>query len=261
MAAKKTLIEIGPGFWNLRASLTFAFGAIDIGTQMSFLRLNNGRFLVVDTCDVSASTKREIDELTENGSLIEAVIGTHPFHTMYFTSFYKLYPNTKYYGTPRHLRNNKVVPWAGDMNDEAVRNQWESEGVSIRIPDGADFVNPAENNHFTSAFVLHRASRTLHDDDTVMYFQNPGFVLRLAGARDGTMDFHLSTLKEGLYPTEEAPMQFYRWVEKLLEDWDFDNLVAAHTGVKIGGAKAQLTEVLAKYKPKFEALSKKNAGK
>jgi len=260
MAAKKSLIEIGPGFWNLRASFTFAFGAIDIGTQMSFLRLNSGKFLVLDTCDVSASTKAEIDELTQNGTLIEAVVATHPYHTMYFTPFHKLYPSPKYYGTPRHIRNNKVVPWAGDINDETVRTQWESEGVEIRIPEGAEFIN-ANDSHFTSAFVFHRESRTLHDDDTIMFFENPGFLLRLAGAKNGGMDLHMTMLKDGLDPTAEAPMQFYNWMEKLLQDWDFDNIAAAHTGVKIGGAKHQLTEILAKYKPKLEELAKKNAAK
>lgn len=262
MPGKKTLIEIGAagtGFFNLRASFTFAFGAIDIGTQMSFLRLNNGKFLVVDTCDVSSSTKVEIDELTQNGDLIEAVIATHPFHTMYFNSFYKMYPNAKYYGTPRHIRNNKNIPWEGDMNEESVRNLWEEQGVSIRIPEGADFVNPEENNHFISAFVLHRPSRTLHDDDTVMFFENPGFLLRLAGAKNGSMDLHPSTLKEGLYPTEEAPMQFYNWMQKLLQDWDFDNIAAAHTGVKVGGAKDALVAVMNRYKPKLEELARKNA--
>ncbi len=225
----KNLIEVAPGFWNLRGSFTFGFGLIDIGTHMSFLRLRSGKILVVDTCDVSASTKIEIDQLTNNGALIEGVIATHPFHTMYFAPFAKLYPDVKYYGTPRHIRNIKTIQWAGDLNDEVTRNSWEEEGISIRIPEGADFVNPAENNHFISAFVLHKDSRTIHDDDTLMFFSKPGFVLRLAGASDGKLDFHPSTLKEGLYATPEAPLQFQAWVQQLCADWDFDNICSAHT--------------------------------
>eukprot|EP01034_Spumella_vulgaris_P025496 gene25496-31964_t len=174
---------------------------------------------------------------------------------MYFAPFFKHYPNAKYYGTPRHIRNLKTIPWAGDVNDEEIRNKWESEGVSIRIPDGADFVNPDENNHFDSAFLFHRASRSIHVDDTLMFYSKPGFVLRCAGFHDGLLDFHPSTLKEGFLPSSEAPLQFEAWVERLLNDWDFDNIVAAHTGNKIGGAKEQLRETLARYKPKFAKLS------
>ncbi len=105
--------EIGPGFYNLRASFTFACGLIDIGTHMSLAKLNSGRYLVIDTCDVSPAAKAAIDRITNNGDLIEAVVATHPFHTMYFPSFYNLYPNVKYYGTPRHIRNQPSIPWAG----------------------------------------------------------------------------------------------------------------------------------------------------
>jgi hypothetical protein len=253
------LKEIGPGFWNLRGSFTVALGMADIGTHMSFLRLSSGKMLVIDTCDVNPAIKIEIDELTDNGRLIQGVVGTHPFHTMFFSPFYKLYPNTKYYGTPRHLRNNKFIPWAGDLNDETVRNMWENDGVSIRIPDGADFVNPAEDNHFISAFVFHKESRTIHVDDTVNCFENPGFLMRMMGIRDGTMDFHNSTLKGGLLPTSEAPLQFRDWVSNLLKDWDFDNICSAHNGNKIGGAKEQLAQLLSSYEPKFQKLSQGRA--
>ena len=50
---------------------------------MSFIRLESGRFLVVDCVDVSSpARKREIDELTANGTLIEAGV---------FSSFYSFF--------------------------------------------------------------------------------------------------------------------------------------------------------------------------
>jgi hypothetical protein len=62
----------------------------------------------------------------------------------------------------------------------------------MRIPDGADFITPAENNHFSSVIVLHAPSRTVHDDDTICYFESPGCVLRCLGIRAGSMSFHSS---------------------------------------------------------------------
>lgn len=90
-ATQQRIIQIGPGFWNVRASLVL--NGMDVGTQMSFIQLNNGRFLVVDTVDVKSDTdfKTEIDLFTKNGTLMEAVIATHPFHTLcslFFTFFF-----------------------------------------------------------------------------------------------------------------------------------------------------------------------------
>jgi hypothetical protein len=252
------LVEIGNSFWNLRGSFTVLFGAIDVGTHMSFVKLSTGKFLVVDTCQIDEPTKIEIDNLTENGLLIEAVIATHPFHTMYFVPFFKLYPNTKYYGTPRHIRNIPSIPWAGNLNSDELRASWEKEGVYMRIPDGADFENPAEKNHFISVFFYHALSKTIHVDDTINFFSKPGFVLRCAGLKDGDMHFHPTTFNIGLKPTAEAPIQFKEWVENLLNDWDFDNICSAHTGNKIGGAKEQLRLILEKTTPAFMKLSEKN---
>lgn len=213
------------------------FEAMDIGTQMSLIRLNNGKFLVVDTCDVSDSAKSEIDTLTENGSLIEAVIATHPFHTMYFSSFYKIYPHAAFYGTPRHIRNINSIPWCGLITDPEVMKSWEVHDVYIRITQGADFVNPA-----MSALVYHQESRTLHDNDTIN--AHP----------DGTMDFHPQVLN-GLFRTADGPGQFYSFIRSIIEEWDFKNLAAGHSCVKTEGTKEKLLEILSELKPKLDEIT------
>ncbi|KAJ3113143.1 hypothetical protein HDU96_003738 [Phlyctochytrium bullatum] len=261
MPAKESKIkEIAPGFFNLRAPLTFMFGLVDVGTQMSFVKLNNGRILVIDTVELTPETKAEVDALTNNGELIDGVLGTHPYHTLYFRSFHKHYPNARFYGTPRHLRLFPEIPWAGDLNDAATRAKWEPE-VEMRIPDGSEFVNPLpeKTNHFNNVFVFHKASRTIHVDDTILYFNQPGMLMRFAGISHGQMAFHPSLTGPGLHPTEEAPKQFLCWMEKMIKDWDFDNIASAHNGYKIGGAKQQLVELLAKTEPKLANLSKNRA--
>lgn len=247
------MIQTGPNFWNIRSSFTALGGLIDIGTHMSLIRLPSGKFLIIDTCDFNDTDKQRIDELTENGKLIEAVLATHPFHTLYFPKFYQLYPNPPYYGCPRHLKNIKI-PWAGDITLDENLNRWTSQGIQMRIPDGGDIRTPIESNHFSGIFVFHEESKSIHNDDTILYFENPGCGLRcLAGKKHNDMGFWY--LDRGLNKTPEGPLQFKAFIEKIIEDWDFDNIIAAHTGNKIGGAKELLRETLKKVTPTLQKLS------
>lgn len=92
---------------------------------------------------------------------------------------------------------------------------------------GAEYFNPQpeSTNHFISVFVYHPASKTLHVDDTLLYGK-------------GSVIFPPSMMIDGLYPTAEAPLQFRDWMKQMLNDWNFDNLCAAHMGLKAGGAHA-----------------------
>eukprot|EP01111_Echinosteliopsis_oligospora_P005544 TRINITY_DN1894_c0_g1_i1.p1 TRINITY_DN1894_c0_g1~~TRINITY_DN1894_c0_g1_i1.p1 ORF type:complete len:279 (-),score=77.50 TRINITY_DN1894_c0_g1_i1:74-910(-) len=251
-------IPIGPGFWNIRGSFKFLLGLIDIGTHMSMIQLANGRFLLIDTIPLNPEVRTEIDRMTNNGADIEGIIGVHPFHTLYFKDFYQVYPNVPYYGTPRHLRTFPEIPWRGSLLDCAVRSKWFPE-IDMRIPAGAEFVapQPEKTNHFNCVWVHHPRSRTIHVDDTVMVADNPGFLLSLAGYKHGTMSFHPSMKGSGLLPTPDAPVAFHDWLMEVIRDWDFDNIVAAHTGNKIGGAKQALQELLEKSKPLFDKLIEK----
>jgi hypothetical protein len=254
--SKKSLskmIEIHPTFLNLRASLTFLGGMIDIGTHMSLIKLSTGKYLVIDTCDVNSTDKEKIDTITNNGELIEAVIGTHPFHTLYFEPFHRWYPNVPYYGTPRHIRRLTSIAWAGDISKPENLRKWEPEGIFMRIPDGADFDPEDQGNHFSCVFVYHSASKTIHIDDTVMNFgHSVGCVLGCLVPRN-TMQFW--DLKKGLNKTKSAPNDFRQFIEGVINDWDFDNIVAAHTDNKIGNAKAALRETLFKATATLDKLS------
>jgi glyoxylase-like metal-dependent hydrolase (beta-lactamase superfamily II) len=132
---KNELHEIGNNFWNIRVSFKIFAGLVDPGSHMSLIRLNNGNFLVIDTVVLTDQTRAAIDRLTENGTKIEAVIGTHPFHTLAFPAFYEAYPKAQYYGTPRHLRRLTQIPWTGSLEDCNVRKKWEPE-VEMKIPAG-----------------------------------------------------------------------------------------------------------------------------
>jgi hypothetical protein len=166
------LKEVGPWYWTLRTSFVL-FHLIDIGNHMSFLRLNNGKFLVVDACTVSPEAKKEIDRLTNNGALIEAVVASHAFHTLGFPPFFALYPSPPYYGTSRHRQMATGIPWVGDITKEENLNRWVDQGIQIRIPAGTDLLS---NSHFAGIFVFHVNSRTIHLDDTFNFFETSEMV-------------------------------------------------------------------------------------
>eukprot|EP01126_Amoeba_proteus_P063908 TRINITY_DN8870_c0_g1_i2.p1 TRINITY_DN8870_c0_g1~~TRINITY_DN8870_c0_g1_i2.p1 ORF type:complete len:287 (+),score=38.01 TRINITY_DN8870_c0_g1_i2:822-1682(+) len=235
---------IAPGFWNIRGRFKI-FGLVNIGTQMSVIKLSNDKYLIVDTVPLDDETRDELDTLTEKGTLIEAVLATHPFHTLAFPDFFQHYPNAPYYGCPRHLRTLPQIPWVGSFDDPEILRKWEPE-VEMRIPAGAEFVNPLpeSSNHFVSVWVYSRLAKTVHVDDTVCYLSDPPMVLQLLGIKKDTLFWHTSMLGPAFYPTPEAPQDFRRWVEDLLNDWDFDNFCIAHKNNMIGGAREALREAL-----------------
>ncbi len=225
-----------------------------------FSKLSSGKYLVIDTVPLTDELKKEIDTLTNNGQDIEAVVATHPFHTLAFPGFYKTYPNLKYYGTPRHLRNIKDIPWAGNVMDHL--NTWNPD-VEMRIPDGAEFIapQPESYNHFSSVWVYASKARTLHVDDTLMYSSNPGLLLKIAGLKSQQIQFHHTIKGVGLYATADASQKFKSWVEAVLRDWQFENVCCAHIGYRIGGAHELLAQTLKNYQPVFDKLAKRHEGK
>jgi len=237
--------EIGPGFFNIRGSYKIMIGLVDIGTHMSLVRLNSGKFLVIDAIPITDPIKAEIDKLTDNGTKIEAFIASHPFHTLSIPAFHKFYPKVEYYGCPRHLKKFTDITWNGNLNDCNARNKWLPE-VDLRVPSGSEFVAPLpeKSNHFSCVFVYHKASRTIHVDDTIMYCPHPGFLLKLGGFRDDSMSFHPTLKNVGLQHHPNAPFEFRDFVTDILKDWDFDNICTAHMGNKVGGAKTQLQQLL-----------------
>ena len=268
----KKFDHLNNGFYNLQTAF-YPVRLINIGTHMSLCRLKNGNFLVIDTAPLDAVAKDDVDRITNKGQLIEAVIATHPYHTIFFEPFHKLYPssNIKWYGTSRHLSEIKNVPWETNEVDifkpnSPILNKWESEGVYMSIPEGAEFINPG---HFSCVFVFHRPSRTLHVDDTISYFDETSgfinylcllFVLPVSIGSTG-LYFHPSMFstkpKDGLLNTKEAAYDFKLWLLKLIDHWDFNNLCVAHKGRMLGGAQRAVRDLIDEYDKQFVAYSKK----
>jgi hypothetical protein len=136
----------------------------------------------------------------------------------------------------------------------------------MEVPAGAEFAEPRppHRNHFSNVFVLHRASRTVHNDDCVIAISPGGIGLTRVlypSFKPSSMHFHPCMCTVGLNPTPEAPAQFKAWFSKLLDEWDFENLCTAHNGNIYGDAKERLRALLESKDSDLRKLAAKNAAR
>lgn len=222
----QTCIRVADDFLNIRGSFKVA-GLIDIGTQCSLVRRANGRFVFLDSCTLSASVQREVDELTSGGKDVEAILNLHPFHTVHVRAMHQRYPKARLYGTARHLSRFPELPWQKTRTEQTRLHTMFEEDFEFSVPRGVDFVSANENVHFSSVLAFHRASRTIHVDDTLMYVRLP-LPARMLGFRD-VLIFH-PTLRQALEKRKGAGQDFRDWALELADRWrKAGNLCAAHT--------------------------------
>lgn len=219
------IIEVGEGFWNIRGSFKIV-GLIDIGTQASLVRLQSGRFVLLDTCALHRKSVDMINTLTDNGQLLQAIINLHPFHTLHVSDTHKLFPQAKLYGTARHHKNLGDLPWESPLSESKALHDEFADDLDFSVPAGVEFISDNENVHFASVLAWHPHSRTIHVDDTLMYIRFP-LPLRILGHRD-TVRFH-PTLGNVLLQQAGAAESFAEWATGLATRWaDAENLCAAH---------------------------------
>lgn len=256
---KKTL-QVAEDFWNIRGSFKIG-GVVDVGTQVSLVRRANGKFVFLDSYSLSDSAAREVDVLTNGGQDLEAILNVHPFHTVHVRKMHERYPRAKLYGTARHLSRFSALPWESLKTEDPELHATFAEDFDFSIPKGVDFVSANENVHFSSVLVRHRASKTIHVDDTLMYLRLPRVARRL-GLKD-SMTFH-PTLGKALEKRAGAARDFRKWAEDLAQRWsDVQNLCAAHTAAlladKNGGAsiESRILKALGKAAGTLEAHERK----
>lgn len=221
------IVQVAEDFWNIRGFFRIG-GIVDIGTQASLVRLASGNFLFLDSYAMSETLRREINIILEGGE-IEAILNLHPFHTVHVERMHELYPEARLHGTQRHLELFPNLPWEEVRSEDEELHEWYSHDFDFTVPRGVDFISVNENVHFSSVLAYHRASGTIHADDTLMCISLPR-LLRLVGLRD-RVGFH-PTLSMALEKREGAAAEFRGWAEELTEMWsDADNLCAAHSGV------------------------------
>ncbi len=220
------VIQISDSFWNIRGSFR-AGGLIDVGTQVSLVKRSNGKYVFLDSYSLTDEMRDKVNQLTDNGRLVEAVINLHPFHTLHVTRMHELFPEAKLYGTARHLTRFPELPWEDTRSEDTPLHESFAEDFEFSLPEGVDFVSVNEQVHFSSVLALHKASKTIHVDDTLMFSSLPA-PARLMGVKD-RLSFH-PTLALALQKRGGAAEEFRHWAESLLERWGgAENICAAHT--------------------------------
>ncbi len=251
---KEDIIEVSPDFWNIRGSFKIG-GIVDIKTHASLVRLANGNFVFLDSYSLGREARERVSEIMGASGVLEAILNLHPFHTVHVERMHALYPEARLYGTVRHKERFPDLPWEDELTEEPALHALYAEDFEFSVPRGVDFVSDNENIHFASVLVLHKASRTIHVDDTFMYLELP-LPLRLLGWKD-SLGFH-PTLAKALERRAGAAAEFRDWAGELIEQWrDADNLCAAHTAPLLasanrGAAIAQrLEKALRRCEPKL----------
>lgn len=223
---KNTFIQVADDFWNIRGS--FKIGSVaDIGTHVSLVQLQNGKFVFLDSYTLSDSDRQAVDQLTNDGRDIEAILNLHPFHTLHVAAMHAMYPNAKLFGTARHKQKNPELPWEKLHTDSAELHSHYEDDFDFSVPAGVDFVSSNDNIHFSSVLVMHRSSKTIHVDDTFMYIRPP--ILKKWFELPAALSFH-PTLAQALQRRTDATQEFKAWAEQLTDHWGYaENLCAAHT--------------------------------
>jgi len=254
------ILQISDDFWNIRGSFKVA-GFIDIGTQAALIRQSNGRFVFLDSYTLDEAAKQEIDDLTNDGEDVDAVLNLHPFHTLHVEWMHKHYPKAKHYGTARHLSKFQHLKWQSARTENPALHQQFASILEFSVPKGVDFISGDENVHFSSVLAYHRTSRSIYVDDTFMYIKLP-MLLRFFGLSDA-MSFH-PTLSKVLEKRRGATEDFSQWAEHLADRWqDAENLCAAHTATLQGSKQKgdsisdRILNALKKVRDKLDAHEQK----
>jgi hypothetical protein len=224
------ILTISDDFWNIRGDFKIA-GIVNIGTHSSLLRRSSGAFVLLDAYTLQGEVKEQVDDATNDGDDIEAIINLHPFHTMHVQNVHKQYPRAKLYGTQRHIDKFPDLPWQAELSESAACAKLFADDLEFSVPAGVDFISSNEHLHFSSVLAYHKASRTIHADDTLMYLQLPGVLGMLKSPK---VEFHM-TLARTLEKRAGAAQDFRDWATSLAAQWnDAENLCAAHSAVLLG---------------------------
>lgn len=212
------LVRITDTFWNIRGSFKLG-GLLDIGTQASLARLESGRFVMLDAYTLQGSVKDEIFALTDGGAAIEAVLHLHPFHTIHVERIAEQLPHAVHYGSTRHRTRAPAVSWSPLSIESPELAAHFAADFRFSVPAGVPLISLDERLHFSSVLAYHRASRTLHVDDTLTWSTLP-----LVGG----LVFH-PTLAKVLERRPGAVAEFRAWAHELIELCaEVDHLVTAH---------------------------------
>ncbi len=212
------IVPIADSFWNVRGSFKLG-GRVDIGTQCSLAQLADGSYALLDAYTLEGEVKERIFAKTNDGRDISSVIHLHPFHTTHVAPVAAQLPHAVHYGSARHRSREPDLKWSTlSVETDAFRAHFAAD-FEFSIPRGMPFISDDPRLHFSSVLAIHRASRTLHVDDTLGWNPIPG--IRGVG-------FH-PTLALVLERRPGAASEFRGWAKELASRArTIDHIVTAH---------------------------------
>lgn len=216
--------DLGAGFWNIRGTFRLG-GVLNIGTQCSLVKLASGRFIFLDSYELTGDVRAEVMALTNNGQDVEAVLNVHPFHTVHCAQMAKDFPEAIFYGSSRHHEQVPNVKWSKDLVESEVVTTRYTE-LEFSLPKGIYYISPNENVHASSLLIYHPASKSLYIDDT---FEIPPS--KLFHAVQPSLGLHPTT-KQALIDEATASEQYCDWATNLAHAWrDARYFCGAHSGL------------------------------
>ena len=229
--------QISDDFWNIRGEFKIG-GILDIGTHASLVQRANGKFVLLDAYTLQGEVKERVDAISKNGGDIEAILNLHPFHTIHVQKVHEQFPNAKLYGTQRHIEKFPDLSWQPELTESEECADLFADDFDFSVPAGVDFISSNEKLHFSSVLAYHKASKTIHSDDTLMYLQLPGL---LGMFIEPDITFHM-TLPKTLEKRAGAVKDFRAWATRLAEQWgDAENLCAAHSAILLGSENQSIS--------------------
>jgi hypothetical protein len=198
------LLQIGEKFWNVRGSYRIA-GLLNVGTQMSLVRLHKGGYVLLDSYRLEADIRERLLSLTDGGREVTAVLNLHPFHTMHVRSIATQFPDAKLYGTRRHVARADDLRWEACHTEDPELGELFADDFVFSVPRGVDFIPENEKLHFASVLAFHLHSKTLHVDDTLTWVPLPIV---------GGLKFH-PALGSVLQKRAGAVAEFRQWTAEL----------------------------------------------
>ncbi|GHA25648.1 hypothetical protein GCM10007989_21670 [Devosia pacifica] len=221
--------QLSENFWNIRGTMKLA-KVVDMGTHMSLVRRANGRFILLDSYDVSEESRAHLLRLTDNGTAVDAILNVHPFHTLHCRAAHELAPSARLFGTRRHRQQAPDLPWESGLIEEEKTQAEFSEDLEFSLPAGVDLVTEDNSVHAGSVLVRHKASGIVHVDDTLNVLDPPGLLGKVLP--ESRLKFH-PMLGKALQPRPGAADAYAEWAQDLAARWAGTPLVcAAHNSTR-----------------------------
>lgn len=250
--------DLGKGFWTIRGDLKMG-GVLNVGTQAALIRLSGGGFAMLDSYPLTGAIRERVMQLTDQGQAVRAVLNLHPFHTLHCASIAQDFPDAKLYGSKRHWAKHPTLAWQAEPVESPQVAAMFADDLSFSMPAGIDYISNNESVHAGSLLSWHKASKTLHVDDTINLIPVPRLLKRFFPK---PRVFLHPTMSKALLPETGSVCDLRNWVQDLAAQCqDLRHLCAAHSGLRSFKSGEFSQELLAAFRRIEDKLNKAEASR